>query len=428
MESTRGKRESNIPDLKANLKACLVSVLRQNSISGKPLSVQKIYSCLKKEAYLITGEDFNVSMPTIRKSLEQLYEFSSLFRDLFCLTYGGYLHKYFLSPSSTKGHPVFLPVEQYEEFEYDLQKASNIKTFFSFESQFQPQELFTLLSCIEVNPYLSVKEVKSLRDKLKIAGTPDLVRQCCTESCLNANFHTDSISVKLLTNIATLITQIHNQNQIEICYGKYIANPLKSGYSITPTHTTKNGLPKWQRIDPISIFEANGFYYLVAHTDKSTSVDDLIHYRIDRIISIRPYKGYSVKPLTISKDILSYRNTFSALDYKKSHPVMYSGDKTDIHLLVMEDKTFNPINALLDTFGQTIMIHPVTDEISIKYLHSTLSELSAKGECWYSVHLNHSISGTVLWAKQHIEHVLLISPQEIVDLLITSVQTGLNRY
>lgn len=107
---------------------------------------------------------------------------------------------------------------------------------------------------------------------------------------------------------------------------------------------------------------------------------------------------------------------------------MYSGDKTDIHLLVMEDKTFNPINALLDTFGQTIMIHPVTDEISIKYLHSTLSELSAKGECWYSVHLNHSISGTVLWAKQHIEHVLLISPQEIVDLLITSVQTGLNRY
>ena len=97
-------------------------------------------------------------------------------------------------------------------------------------------------------------------------------------------------------------------------------------------------------------------------------------------------------------------------------------------MLVREDPHFTPINAILDTFGRDVTIRPVTDSDVIPALGHSAKALSDMGEHWYAVHLHHSISGTVLWAKQFINNVLITYPQEAVDLLMNDVKLGLSRY
>ena len=147
------------------------------------------------------------------------------------------------------------------------------------------------------------------------------------------------------------------------------------------------------------------------------------------MIDIRPCLDYSHKPLPVPDDILKYRKKFSALEYKKSHPVMYGGDKEDIRMLVCEDSSFFLGNMLLDTFGNKgFRIRPVSEKEAEQYLSASTSSLAEKGETWFMVHLNHTIPGTVLWAKQHIEHVRILSPQKAVDALIEAVEQGLSHY
>ena len=430
MNSSPGKRESTIPGFSTNLKACLCGILHRESDLSTPMSVRAIQNALDKEASLRTGVHFNVSKPTIRKALEDLFAFSTAYPDFFCLIYGGYINKYYLHPASTKGHPRYISAEEADTSGITVDTSANRELFYAFQSQFEPQELFSLLNGAEVNPYLSVREIQNLRQRLANAATPELVNQACNTENLSFDkeLHIDIASVKLLKNLATLIHLLHMEYQIEINYGKYQLNPLTSGFELISTRTTASGLPKWQRLDPIAIFEANGFYYLAAHTDKSKEISDLAVYRIDRMIEIRPYKDISLKPLLISADILQYQKSFSALEYKKSHPVMYGGSKVDIRMLVCEDATFSSGNALLDTFGSNIHIRPISEQEAKQYFSSSLSELELTGEHWYMVSLHHSISGTVLWAKQHIDHVRLLSPPEAVDTLISAVSKGLSRY
>lgn len=430
MNSSRGKRESSIPGFSTNLKACLCGILHRESALSAPMSVKAIQNALDKEAELRTGVHFNVSKPTIRKALDDLFAFSTAYPDFFCLIYGGYIHKYYLHPASTKNHPRYIAAEEADASGIASDKAANRELFYAFQSQFEPQELFSLLNGAEVNPYLSVQEIQNLRKRLANAATPELLNQACNSENLSFDkkLHIDIASVKLLKNLATLIQLLHTECQVEINYGKYQLNPLASGFALIPTRTTASGLPKWQRLDPIAIFEANGFYYLAAHTDKSKEISDLAVYRIDRLIEIRPYIDISLKPLLISEDILQYRKSFSALEYKKSHPVMYGGSKVDIRMLVCEDASFSSGNALLDTFGSDIHIRPISEQEADHFLSSSRSELESNGEHWYMVHLHHSISGTVLWAKQHIDHVRILSPQEAADSLVSAVTKGLSRY
>ena len=107
---------------------------------------------------------------------------------------------------------------------------------------------------------------------------------------------------------------------------------------------------------------------------------------------------------------------------------MYAGDRTTIKMLVQETKTFSPVNALLDTFGSQIAIRPASDSEISQYLKASASELKARGETWYSVRLNHSIDGTVLWAKQHIDIARIIYPDEAVKRLTDAVALGFSRY
>ena len=107
---------------------------------------------------------------------------------------------------------------------------------------------------------------------------------------------------------------------------------------------------------------------------------------------------------------------------------MYSGKQTDIVMLVLDSDYFPITNLLFDTFGKNIVIRPVLEAEANKFLHTTSKELLENGEHWYHVRLKHSIQGTVLWAKQHIDIARIISPEEAVATLKEAVKKGLMRY
>lgn len=430
-----GKRESNIPEINSNIKACLVGILHSYSSPENPLDIKQIIAKLN----VISQKDskINITSKTLRKHMDELWYFSSTqeYSGIFKCAYGGNIIKCYLDPASTRTKRRFIEASQYEACYSNGSEGNtpdNIKAFYYYKSAFTAQELFMLLGSIQTNPYFSPSDISGLQQKLINMATPDLFRQACSSGKNIPGLLMDDHSARLLDNIARLLEYIHSEIQIEVNHGRYTpaSHPSsKDKYPLTPTRTDRNGKPKWQRLDPIAIFEANGFYYLAAHTDRSESPEDIVSYRIDRIIDIRPYLDVlSRKPVPLDKDIIKVRKNFSGLEYQKSHPVMYAGEKTDIQMLVREDIHFNPVNAILDTFGRDVTIRPVADSDVLPALGHTAKELADSGEYWYAVHLHHSISGTTLWAKQHIDNVLITYPQEAIDSLTDEVRLGLSRY
>lgn len=447
-----GKRPSNLPMISKELSAYIIYILKKYSSYDHPLSKSDLLKKITSEPMKLFAnetEELNICAATILNHLDSLYELSAPFdynsynpgRELMLQLYGGVIMKFFKDEeNSTRAKPKFIQcheamLNEYEELDEsdedyeenaDIRK-SNKKTYYYFKSIFTEEELLIMESCIETNPYLSTNDNRKLIDKLHAILPNDIIAGYDKDLNKSSSFnqHISDTSAKLLGNITTLTQYIRADYQIEINYGKYIFNNKFK----QPELKSKKGINNWQRIDPVAIIQANGFYYLIAHTDKSKSADDVIAYRIDRIIDINAHTDpVSGKLLTIKKDIIAYKEKFSAIDYLKTHPVMYAGDKTDIRLLVKDSKEFPVINSLIDTFGTDIRLYPLSEAEAQNYLKSSLSELEDKGERWYTVHLNHSIDGTILWAKQHIESARILSPDKAADELIKAVTAGLELY
>ena len=451
-----GKQKSTFKELNKVLADYIIYILKKHSSYEHPLSPKDILKYIRKDIdTLFNGaEKYNTTAVTIRNNLNSLYELSNPYGDelnnpykeLFTQLYGGVLIKFYKDPASTRNNVKYIECNEYMDKYGDYEDTENItdsesyyetnehdsksnrNTYYYFQSMFTPEEFIIMESCIETNPYLSTDDNRKLAYKLNNVISNDITLN--HENKLNAlntfRQRVSNDSARLLKNISLLIQHINANHQIEINYGKYIFNNATRH----PELVSKKEHANWQRIDPISVIQANGFYYLIAHTDKSSTADDVISYRVDRIIDIDAHKdAITGKILTINdKDIISYRNSFSAIDYLKTHPVMYSGDKTDIRMLIKETKAFPAINSLIDTFGNNINLYELKDSETRKYLNKTKAELEQKGEHWYMVHLNHSINGTVLWSKQHIENARIISPDTAVKKIVDTVTAGLALY
>ena len=107
---------------------------------------------------------------------------------------------------------------------------------------------------------------------------------------------------------------------------------------------------------------------------------------------------------------------------------MDSGKTEHISMRVKDSESFPIANPLFDTFGRSIEISNIPDGAARQYLHCSRKELEEKGETWYLVKLTHSVDGTILWAKQHIDIARIISPDHVVQALTDSVRKGLARY
>lgn len=427
-KSKRGKRSSESALVSQNINAYIINVLKTFSTPKDPFTAPRVCDIINSSCHT------NVARQTIAKKLDELYDFYSSNPDAFFQVYNGSIKKYYLdNANSTRSRKEYIDFEEYSLFADDRDDSAqkSPSSYYAFIPKYTAEEYFILQSGVMTNPYFSQKNTLHILEKLSKdfynSKYNDITEQ--EKSSVLSNMRINDDSAQLIGNLEKLVACFNMKVQLEINYGKYYFDAPSSAIKLMPRKTAPNGSPVYSHVDPVCILEANGFYYLIAHTDKSRDASDVISYRVDRIISIRVCRdSISNKPLTLDNDVLKYRSQFSALDYIKHHPVMYAGDKTTIKMLVQETKTFSPVNALLDTFGRQITIRPVTDDEASQYLKTSASELKARGETWYSVRLNHSIEGTVLWAKQHIDIARIIYPDEAVKQLTDAVTLGLSRY
>ncbi len=427
-KSKRGKRSSESALVSQNINAYIINVLKTFSTPNDPFTAPRVCDIINSSCHT------NVARQTIAKKLDELYDFYSSNPDAFFQVYNGSIKKYYLdSMNSTRTSKKYIDFEEYSLFADDREDTAqkSPSSYYAFIPKYTAEEYFILQSGVMTNPYFSQKDTSHILEKLS-KDFYHMDYNTLTDQeriAVHSSLRVSEDSAHLIGNLQKLVSYINMKVQIEINYGRYDFDSASSAIKLLPRKTAPNGCPVYSHVDPVCILEANGFYYLIAHTDKSKDASDVISYRVDRIISIRVCRdSISNKPLALHKDVLKYRSQFSALDYIKHHPVMYAGEKTTIKMLVQETKTFSPVNALLDTFGRQIAIRPATDSETKQYLKASVSELKASGETWYSVRLNHSIEGTVLWAKQHIDIARIIYPDEAVKQLTDAVTLGLSRY
>ena len=300
-----------------------------------------------------------------------------------------------------------------------------------------------LQSCVETNPYIDPRDSKNIIDKVRNLSERSIYQniwrqkenQIKSEAIIaSSSPNRDPNSGRLMQSLNELIYHIEMNHQISIVYGMYCYDfTQKTGsehIKLVPRRVTENGKGKPQILDPVAVLWANGFCYLAAHTPKSQYAEDVIVYRVDRIISISPvYDPNTRKITTVPPDVVDYKMRFDSLEYLKEHPVMYSGDIEHITMLVKDSPRFPIVNPLYDTFGRNMEIHNfISEEHAQKYLHCSRKELAERGETWYTVRLNHSVQGTILWAKQHIDLAVIVSPDDVAKRLADSVREGLSRY
>lgn len=446
-----GKRPSNFSDLNREIHALIIDILRTYASEQHPLSPAEILQYINKKAdklpFLGEKGSFNMTLKTVRVHLDSMYKFCRLCEtnrsSLFVRIYFGRIHRYHL-PDEDKEST--LDPSRQNSFGYirdnGEKNLGNRKTFYSFESVFHAQDLLLLQSCVETNPYISPRDSRNILRKIRILSERSYKSIWEQKESRIKNDYRESLTLKnpdpnsgkLMQNLTDLICHIEMNHQIIITYGMYdydFNSPSGTNHIVlVPKRHTDSNQPRSQIIDPVAVLWANGFCYLVAHTPKSKSAEDVIVYRVDRIISIEPSRDSQNKIITIGSDVQQYKEKFDSLEYLKKHPVMYSGDSQTITMLVKNTERFPIVNLLYDTFGKNIEIHNFISEAnSQKYMHCSRAELKERGEIWYTVVLNnYSVQGTVLWAKQHIDLTVIVSPPEAVELLTNSVREGLARY
>ena len=315
MEQKTGKRCSTHLPLKQELHALILMVLRTHSTKQQPLTPNEIRHHLIREAALLPGCDgksFNVTAVTIRNNLDAMFSFCLDNPKEFATLYFGYLHRLYLSSDAV--------TRTFEEDTGSFAENGNRTTFYYFEPLFSPSELLVLQSCVETNPYLSGTDARLLNHKIFALSPQFFQNQDCDLALSLPATESQRLnpeSADLLFTLSALIYHMNREEQLVITYGKYDIHG-----NLTARKLDENGNPKAQIIDPVSVFWANGFCYLVAHTPKSKTPDDVIAYRVDRILSVEAHCGENGKPILLAKDVIAYKRTFSSLDYVKKHPVM----------------------------------------------------------------------------------------------------------
>lgn len=241
--------------------------------------------------------------------------------------------------------------------------------------EFEDAELRMLIDSVLFSKTLTGTQAKRLIKKLEALGnryfdakvshvstSPDLVR---TENR------------QVLYNVNAINDAIDRKKKITFRYNRY-------GLDLKLHDTKKEYL-----INPYQMVAANGFYYLLANTDK---FDDISYYRIDKITDVRILPD-AVKPM---KQVRGLENGLNLPKHMAEHIYMFCGESYPIRLRCAE----RMIDSLVDWFGRDIRILERREETG---------EMIVRLICNYDA--------MFCWALQYGPHVEVLEPETLRDEL-----------
>ncbi len=197
---------------------------------------------------------------------------------------------------------------------------------------------------------------------------------------------------ELFLNIETLDEAISTGRQVSFRYIEYGADKRPH------PRCNADGRPREYTVNPYQMAAANGRYYLIANCAPH---EDIIHYRLDRIVGIR-LLDTAARPV---KELSGAARNFDLPHHMAEHVYMFAGASGQV---TFRAKKYL-ITDLMDWFGKDL----------------TFSEES-EDEVTVSVRVN--FAAMRRWALQYALHIRILSPSSLAEQVADDVRTAAQNY
>ncbi|MFV0255377.1 MAG: helix-turn-helix transcriptional regulator [Erysipelotrichaceae bacterium] len=267
---------------------------------------------------------------------------------------------------------------------YDIEQANG---YYLIDKNFDDSELMFLIDGVLASKYIPKKQALSLVDKLCSLSSEHFKKKIHSikRTLVDRNVHNE-----LFYNLDIIFEAIENNKKIAYQYNKFdLVND-----QIQIKQITKNK----KKVSPYEVVVNNGRYYLVANYNK---YDNLIHLRIDRMsdVVISSELRYPLYEISEFKEKRNIEN-----NYLNKHSSMYTGEVVNCDFLV-EDSLLSEV---IETFGNNTKVFKEKNKFKVRVR-------SDKGSL-------------ILFFKQFINEVVVLSPDELVNEIKNILEKSLANY
>ena len=353
----------------------IVYVLRQFTDELHPMNIAEITRQVNKEFAQISERNIFMSSDTVSRTLDTYVDG------------GGIPDEDPLDPFTPLGFHIECLREQGKKLYY-------------YKNDFDDAEIRILIDSVKTCSYLAAEDVVNIVQKL-INLQPKTFE--------NYRHYREDCEVRdenslLIQNVDFFNEIIRNKSCARITYCNYDWNR-----KLVP----REGYPRVIR--PVSMMWSNGFYYLLAYSEK---YQNTVNYRMDRITEVEEI------PVANSDT----QDDMNPAHYRLRHPVMFSGRMERIKILCRDSGRNYIMNVIMDYFGKLAKVRIAADEVVLKYTGRASSEFREEGIIWLEVTVEASVEGVEMWASQYCEDCLIISPESARERLLQKLQNGVGLY
>ncbi|MBO4899142.1 MAG: WYL domain-containing protein [Lachnospiraceae bacterium] len=239
-------------------------------------------------------------------------------------------------------------------------------------------------------------------------------------------------SETILAHIQMLYEAIREEQQIEITYGMY---DMTEGTRQLDFHPRNPNKPYF--LNPYAMIWNNGEYYLIA---THYGYENPVHFRIDRILEIRPHKGtkkdkdgnitekvYKRRPIPPTLAPFFHRKNgvleFDAIKYTNTYPAMKIYGEQDLVDCHFECTTIT-LQILIDHFGNKIKLK----ETPIAHPEEELDVNGNPKNYIKATVLGVQRENAIDFAVEHSNTLTLIDPPELVDEVRNKIKEIYEKY
>lgn len=251
-----------------------------------------------------------------------------------------------------------------------------ILTNFYIEHDFTNSEIRFLVDSIAFSKHIPPHQKKEIIGKLS-----RLTNKYYKHSHTSIEF-TDGTTMynqNLFYNLDLIEEAIQAKKVISFTYNKYGLDK-----KLHPIGT--------REASPYRIVASNGHYFLLC---TEASIDDFVHYRMDRMTDI----------LILDKQSTKHIKGLNLKEYLNSHIYMFPGSARYVDMIVSSDIIGN----VIDAFGSNFDIIEKSDDALKIRIKSNMDDI-------------------FYWALQYAQHVTITEPQELRDRLRNISVSLTNKY
>lgn len=283
---------------------------------------------------------------------------------------------------------IYRDVEDLKEYGFDIVNVRTPNRGYYLRSRtFDLAEVRLLIDAVQAAKFISSKDTKALIYKIGSLVSEYQEEELRKQIYVNSTFKSEKEN--LYDTIKVLDSAIKNRKQVEIHYAK--RKLIKRFLKVSEGKTFN--------VNPYALLWSNDHYYLICNNDK---YDNLMHLRLDRIISVTPTN----RPSKHFSKVSDYKDSFDTADYSNKLFNMFSGEPGEIILRCSN----TIVDDILEKFGERI---PMKIDGENHFVVKATVELS---------------NGLVSWITQYGTDMQVIEPKELKNAVRDRAKEILSLY